>query len=109
VLLHGDRARHAILTGSEEVAAMGGALEVFRRNAIKLDELLAERAETAAGLEKTFEEWTAKLAGREATLRAIFDSMLQGVALFDQSQDGCLERSISPIGRLTGRVLAGAE
>jgi signal transduction histidine kinase/CheY-like chemotaxis protein len=71
------------VTGSDEVAAMGRAVEVFRRNAIKLDELLAERAETAARLEKTVEERTAELAGREATLRAIFDNMPQGVALFD--------------------------
>jgi PAS domain-containing protein len=84
LLVHGGRARHAILTDSDEVATMGGAVEVFRRNAIKLDELLAERAETAAGLEKTVAERTAKLAGREATLRTIFDSMPQGVALFDR-------------------------
>lgn len=43
-------------SGSDEVAAMGRAVEVFRRNAIELDELLAERADTAARLEKTVEE-----------------------------------------------------
>jgi signal transduction histidine kinase/CheY-like chemotaxis protein len=72
------------VTGSDEVAAMGRAVEVFRRNAIELDELLAERGETAVRLEKTVEERTAELAGREATLRAIFDNIPQGVALFDR-------------------------
>jgi PAS domain-containing protein len=70
------------VAGSDEVAAMGRAVEVFRRNAIELDELLAERAETAARLEKTVEERTAELVGREATLRVIFDNIPQGVALF---------------------------
>ena len=80
----GGRQVSVPVTGSDEVAAMARAVEVFRRNAIELDELLAERAETAARLEKTVEERTAELAGREATLRAIFDNMPQGVALFDR-------------------------
>src|SRR5271166_5061630 len=47
--------------GSDEVAAMGHAVEVFRRNAIELDELLAERAEAANRLEQLVQERTADL------------------------------------------------
>jgi len=79
----GGREISVPVTGSDEVAAMGRAVEVFRRNAIELDALLAERAETAARLEKTVRDRTAELAGREAILRAIVDNMPQGVALFD--------------------------
>jgi signal transduction histidine kinase/CheY-like chemotaxis protein len=55
--------------GSDEVAAMGRAVEVFRRNAIELDQLLVERAETAARLEKIVEERTAELEAKSAQLQ----------------------------------------
>jgi two-component system, NtrC family, sensor kinase len=48
-------------SGSDEVAAMGRAVEVFQRNAIELDKLLAERAEAAQRLEQLVEERTADL------------------------------------------------
>ena len=70
--------------GTDEVSAMGRAVEVFRQNAIELDQLLAERAEAAARLEKIVAQRTDELAGREATLRVMFDNMPQGVALFDR-------------------------
>jgi adenylate cyclase len=70
--------------GADEVSAMGRAVEVFRQNAIELDQLLAERAEAAARLEKLVAQRTEELAGREATLRVMFDNMPQGVALFDR-------------------------
>ena len=57
----GTREAEVPAAGTDEVAAMGRAVEVFRHNAIELDELLAERAETAARLEKMVEERTAEL------------------------------------------------
>jgi adenylate cyclase len=70
--------------GADEVSAMGRAVEVFRQNAVELDQLLAERAETATRLEKIVAQRTEELAGREATLRVMFDNIPQGVALFDR-------------------------
>ena len=47
--------------GSDEVSAMGRAVEVFRQHAIERDALLAERAEAAARLERLVEERTSDL------------------------------------------------
>ena len=71
-------------TGSDEVAAMGRAVEVFRQNAIELDHLLAERANAAIRLEKLVEERTSELQRRGAVLRVTFDNMEHGVLMFDR-------------------------
>jgi adenylate cyclase len=62
--------------GSDEIAEMARAVEVFRDNAIALDQLLAEREQAAARLEKVVGE-------RTAELRVTFDNMANAVVMFD--------------------------
>ena len=70
--------------GRDEIADMARAVEVFRDNAIALDQLLAEREQAAARLEKIVDERTAELQRRGAELRVTFDNMTQGVMMFDR-------------------------
>ena len=48
--------------GGDEIAAMGRAVEVFRRNTLERDGLLAEKAQAAERLEKEVEQRTAELS-----------------------------------------------
>ena len=67
----------------DEIAEMAHAIEVFRQNAIALDELLAERKDAAVRLEKIVDQRTAELQRRGAEMRVTFDNMVQGVLMFD--------------------------
>jgi signal transduction histidine kinase/CheY-like chemotaxis protein len=71
------------LAGTDEVAAMGRAVEVFRRNALDLDHLLAEKAEAAVKLEKIVEERTAELRQRGEVMHVMLENMEHGVIMFD--------------------------
>jgi class 3 adenylate cyclase/transcriptional regulator with GAF, ATPase, and Fis domain len=57
--------------GADEISAMGRAVEIFRRNTLERDALLAERAHTASRLEREVEARTAELAQSVAELRAL--------------------------------------
>jgi methyl-accepting chemotaxis protein len=60
-IARGERGLAVATAGSDEIAAMGQAVEVFRQNAIERDALLVERAEAAERLEQTVAERTGEL------------------------------------------------
>jgi adenylate cyclase len=84
--LVGGRRNITIPTGGrDEIAEMAHAVEVFRDNAIALDQLLAEREQAAAQLEKVVDERTAALHRRGTELRVTLDNMAHAVVMFDSS------------------------
>ena len=61
------------ISGRDEVAEMGRVVEIFRKNTLERDELLAERALAADRLEQQVKERTAELAQSVEELRALGD------------------------------------
>ena len=59
--------------GADEIGAMGRAVEVFRRNTLERDSLLADKAHAAQRLEQQVKERTAELAQSVRELRALGD------------------------------------
>ena len=60
-------------TGNDEIAAMGRAVEIFRKNTLERDELLAEKAQAALSLEQQVKQRTAELAQSVEELQALGD------------------------------------
>jgi signal transduction histidine kinase len=69
----GGHHRPIDISGSDEVAQMGLVVEIFRKNTLERDELLAERAQAADRLERQVKERTAELAQSVEELRALGD------------------------------------
>jgi signal transduction histidine kinase len=69
----GTRQEPIAISGSDEVAEMGRVVEVFRKNTLERDELLAEKGLAAERLENEVKQRTAELAQSVQELRALGD------------------------------------
>jgi signal transduction histidine kinase len=91
--------------GRDEIAAMGEAVETFRRNTMERDHLLAERAEAADRLEHTVEERTLEM--RQARDEAIMANRQTEVALTElKAAQASLIQSekLASLGQLTAGI-----
>jgi signal transduction histidine kinase len=70
-IVEGDLATNVPTGGSDEIAEMGGVVEILRKNTVERNELLIERAQAADRLEKQVEERTVELARSVEELRAL--------------------------------------
>jgi signal transduction histidine kinase len=70
-IAEGDLATNVPTGGSDEIAEMGGVVEILRKNTVERNELLIERAQAADRLEKQVEERTVELARSVEELRAL--------------------------------------
>lgn len=92
-------------TGRDEIAAMGQAVETFRRNTIERDHLLRERAEAADRLEHTVEERTLEM--RQARDEALAANRKTEVALTElKAAQASLIQSekLASLGQLTAGI-----
>ena len=72
-IAEGNLAAKVPTGGSDEIAEMGAAVEILRKNTFERDELLIEREQAAERLEKQVEERTVELARSVEELRALGD------------------------------------
>jgi signal transduction histidine kinase len=72
-IAEGNLTANVPMGGSDEIAEMGGVVEVLRKNTLERNELLIEREQTAVRLEKQVEERTIELARSVEELRALGD------------------------------------
>jgi signal transduction histidine kinase len=72
-IAEGNLAAKVPTGGSDEIAEMGAAVEILRKNTLERNELLIEREQTAERLEKQVEERTVELARSVEELRALGD------------------------------------
>jgi adenylate cyclase len=72
-IAEGNLATNVPTGGNDEIAEMGGVVEILRKNTLERDELLIERAQAADRLEKQVEERTAELSKSLGELRALGD------------------------------------
>jgi signal transduction histidine kinase len=70
-IAEGNLAAKVPIGGSDEIAEMGAAVEILRKNTLERDELLIEREQAAERLEKQVEERTIELARSVDELRAL--------------------------------------
>jgi signal transduction histidine kinase len=72
-IVGGTRDAPIDVAGTDEVAEMGRVVEIFRKNTLERDQLLAEKAKTAEFLEHQVKKRTAELAQSVEELRALGD------------------------------------
>jgi signal transduction histidine kinase len=72
-IVEGNLATNIPTGGSDEIAEMGGVVEILRKNTLERNQLLIERAQAADRLEKQVEERTIELAQSVEELRALGD------------------------------------
>ena len=94
----GGRATTVPTAGFDEIAAMGRAVEVFRRNAIELDNLLAERAQAADRLERQVEERTGELRNARDAAETALRKLQAAQANLVQAQ------KMAALGQLTAGI-----
>jgi serine phosphatase RsbU (regulator of sigma subunit) len=87
--------------GTDEVSAMGRAVEVFRQHAIERDALLAERAATAERLEQLVEERTKELNKTVGTLEEAHEVIASSIQYASR-----IQRSILPEADLVDSTLS---
>jgi serine phosphatase RsbU (regulator of sigma subunit) len=100
-IANGDRNSIVVVTGSDEVAAMGQAVETFRQNAIERDALLIERAETAQHLERLVEKRTKELNETVGTLKEASEVIASSIQYASR-----IQRSILPESTLVQSTLS---